>query len=354
MSINKNDIDRIRNQACDWLAIMNSDNTSGDEVARFDAWLKDDRQHQKIYDEMVLIWSDLENLKNLIEKEDYQIENNLTVWQYLTTLGKNFGTACKISKPVQFSLVGSFILVIILSGSYFSTLSNTHIISGEYATYTAEIKDISLPDGSTVTLGGLSAIEVHYQTSERRVELVSGEAFFSVTQDPGRPFIVATTDAEIRVVGTQFDVRRSSDGVRIAVLVGRVEVTQTQVKDIDGVKTLIKVTQVLTANQKISARKDDNEFAKPQFIERELPGAWRNGRLIYEKAKLSEVISDADRYYIGNIIIDTEDLKELLVSASFRTNQIQEMMDTLSAVLPVSVKKLSNGDFVLRRRDNRG
>ena len=81
---------------------------------------------------------------------------------------------------------------------------------------------------------------------------------------------------------------------------------------------------------------------------------WRKGRLIYENASLSEVISDADRYFPGNIILDTEDLHDLPVTAAFRTDQIQEMMDTISIVLPVTARTLSNGDIVIRRDNDRG
>lgn len=350
MSMKEANTEKIDKQACTWLSIMNSDRKTDAELAEWRAWLEMDPQHQTAYDQVNLLWSDLEGLQNIFAPEDYQVNDTLTLWQRLSLLGQSAKTICIQYRPIQFGFAASLLLVVYMLWPYFISPAYNDDFNGEYATHTAELRNINLLDGSTVTLGALSAIEVKYSDTERRVELVSGDAFFSVVKYPGRPFIVATTNADIRVVGTKFDVRRSSDGVRISVLEGRVEVIQIRARQIDGVRAPETITQVLTANQQLYAGNDINQ-AKPQVIETALPGAWRDGRLIYEKAKLSVVISDADRYYDGNIIIDTIDLKDLPVSAAFRTDQINEMMDTLSAVLPISVTRLSNGDIILRRRE---
>ncbi len=343
--------EQIDKQACKWLSIMNSDQKSDAEVADFHTWLEADPHHQMAHDHVNVIWTDLEDLQGAIEPEDYRVSDESMPWQKTGLQGFLSKTMDIRYKPFQFAVVSSMLLAIYLLWPGFERPVYNNDSNGEYATQTAELRNIELPDGSTVTLGALSAIEVKYRDSERRIELVSGDAFFSVASNPNRPFIVSTTNAFVRAVGTMFDVRRSNEGVRISVLEGLVEVTQFQAKQIDGVKVPEEVTQVLLANQKIYARSDGDQ-TKPQTIETDLPGAWREGRLIYEKANLSVVISDADRYYGGNIIIDTIDLKDLPVSAAFRTDQINEMMDTLSAVLPISVKRLSNGDIILRRSEH--
>lgn len=343
--------EQIDKQACKWLSIMNSDQNNDAEVAGFHSWLEADPQHQLAYDQVNVLWDGIEGLQDEFEPKDYHVSDELTFWQK-TGLQDIFSKTMDVQyKPLQFAVVGSLMLAIYLFWPNVESSIYNNDINGEYATQTAELKSIELPDGSTVTLGALSAIEVKYRDSERRIELVSGDAFFSVASNPDRPFVVATTNADVRAVGTMFDVRRSNEGVRISVLEGLVEVTQFQAKQIDGVKVAENVTQVLMANQKLCTRNDGDQTI-PQTIETDVPGAWREGRLIYEKAKLSVVISDADRYYGGNIIIDTADLKSLPVSAAFRTDQINEMMETLSAVLPISVKRLSNGDIILRRRED--
>jgi transmembrane sensor len=71
-----------------------------------------------------------------------------------------------------------------------------------YATDVGEQRQISLADGSTVQLNTASALGVDLETSERRVVLRHGEAFFSVAKDSSRPFTVRAGASPIVVLGT--------------------------------------------------------------------------------------------------------------------------------------------------------
>jgi len=345
---------RIEQQACKWLATMNSDNRSDAEVCQFREWLAADLRHPIVYDELKTIWSELVYLRGTIEPESYRHPAFFSLPQTLTALLGKPDPLCRTRRPLLTAILASLLLIAIFAGIIFNPFTGVVPeldLNDEYATQIAEISALDLPDGTTVTLGAASAIEVDYGENERRIDLVSGEAFFSVVSDTSRPFIVTTADTEIRVVGTQFDVRRSAEGVRIAVLEGTVEVLHKRKQFNSDPEKPPVVRQILTSRQQLSTSGNAGAEGKPRQIVEALPGAWRNGRLIYEQATLSEVISDADRYYSGNILIDTDDLRTLTVSAAFRTSQIEEMMKALSSMLPVSVKKLSNGDIVLRRKE---
>jgi transmembrane sensor len=338
-------IEFIEKQCYEWLSIMNSDCKTPEEVNQFEIWLAADEQHQQVYQEVNSLWSELPALQGEIDPASYQSIGKTGFWEKLSL------ALAAATRPIQPAVGALSLLVALFVGLYMADPLSLIKKDDDYSTQTAEIRDIELVDNSIVTLGASSAIEVEFTESERRVELLSGEAFFSVEKDEARPFVVKVADAEIRVVGTKFDVRRSQEGVRVSVLEGIVEVIQTREEIINGVLTPVRTTKIVTAEEKIRAT-PDGELTEIQPIIRERLGAWRKGRLIYEDAKLSEVISDADRYFSGNIIIDTDDLRGLPVSAAFRTDQIQEMMKTLSMVLPVSIKTLSNGDIVIRRREN--
>ena len=73
-------------------------------------------------------------------------------------------------------------------------------------TATGESRTVTLADGSQVNLSGGSAIGVDITSEERRVRLLSGEAFFDVAHDAARPFTVEAGEARIVVLGTAFDV----------------------------------------------------------------------------------------------------------------------------------------------------
>jgi transmembrane sensor len=79
-----------------------------------------------------------------------------------------------------------------------------------------------LPDGSLVELNGSAEIAVKFEPGFRRVELLRGEALFSVAKNSSRPFIVRAGGVEVRAVGTAFNVRLENTGVEVLVTEGTV------------------------------------------------------------------------------------------------------------------------------------
>lgn len=306
---------------------MNSDGRTPGETARFQAWLRADPRHEDVYDRVRGVWGDLAALQDPAAAAE-------AAWAVPKRPARRRWLAAAAALCIA-TAAG-------LAAAYLTTATGPASGNGEVATQTAEIRDVTLPDGSIVTVGAQSAIEVHYTRGERRVDLMAGEAFFNVAKDPSRPFIVSTASAEIRVTGTQFDVRRADTALEVAVLRGRVEVRSRQGESAGR-------HRLLTSNQKIRII-PNTALPEPRELGHATPGAWRQGRLVYEDTRLSEVIADADRYYDGNILIDSQGLGDLMVSAAFRADQIDQMMQTLAAALPISVKKLSNGDILLRRK----
>lgn len=326
----KKSLTRIEKQAGEWLAVMRSDCKTAGEVEQFRTWLEADARHQAAYDEVYAHWLELSGLQGMIDPASYQEQG-------VPRAGQRFA-ALALTRPALAAAAGLLLTVAFL---FALTTRPPAPEAGDYTTSTAEIKEVQLPDASQATLGALSAMEVAYSATERRVALIAGEVFFAVEPDAARPFVVVVADAEIRALGTKFEVRRSRAGVRVSVLEGKVEVMQTR----------LSAKRVLAAQERVRVE-PSGRLSEIQPVRQSRPGLWRQGRLVYENATLSEVMSDADRYYAGNIIIDAEDLRTLPVSAAFRTDQIQEMMDALSLSLPISVRQLSNGDLVIRHWDN--
>src|SRR5262249_53251968 len=93
-----------------------------------------------------------------------------------------------------------------------------------YSTDIGEQRTIALKDGSRVELNARSKIKVLYSKERRSIELIEGQALFSVAKDPTRPFVVSSGNARVRAVGTQFDLYRKPVGTVVTVVEGRVAV----------------------------------------------------------------------------------------------------------------------------------
>ena len=98
-------------------------------------------------------------------------------------------------------------------------------VFSEISTVSGQKKNITLPDGTKVILNSSSSISFEKEflkSNERRITL-KGEAYFDVTKNKSKPFIVNTNGVETKVLGTSFNVRLDSNKVYIALVEGRVE-----------------------------------------------------------------------------------------------------------------------------------
>ena len=103
-------------------------------------------------------------------------------------------------------------------------LTNLH--RTEFATEPGERRELTLPDGSLAELAPNTDIVLRFRQHERLIELERGEATFHVTKNPNRPFLVRAAQTRILAVGTVFNVERDARAVSVAVIEGRVAVSQ--------------------------------------------------------------------------------------------------------------------------------
>ncbi|AMX01288.1 FecR family protein [Microbulbifer thermotolerans] len=211
-----------------------------------------------------------------------------------------------------------------------------------YHTEIAQTRILSLADGSQVTLGADSQIEVTFSEQRRDVALLKGQAFFSVAADKARPFYVKADTATIRVVGTRFDVHRAAGGVKVSVEEGTVDVTPgahtSQAVDNNSTVRLLAGQQIAISTQ------GDGSV---QQIPADTLASWRNGKLIYRDARLAEVVADANRYREGKIILGAPHLADLRVTTAFSVDQVETMIDMLEESLPVNVYREADNRIVI-------
>lgn len=94
-----------------------------------------------------------------------------------------------------------------------------------YSTKPGEVRELTLADGSHVTLNGGSRLETRLTGYRRNVALKSGEAYFDVAHDASRPFYVGLAGGKVRVLGTEFNLSYLPNGVELDVYEGKVRLT---------------------------------------------------------------------------------------------------------------------------------
>jgi ferric-dicitrate binding protein FerR (iron transport regulator) len=201
-----------------------------------------------------------------------------------------------------------------------SLRSGAQLAQLEYTTSIGERKTITLADGSTVELAPASRLRVadRFQRSERTVTL-EGEAFFQVTRDSARPFIVRSAVAETRVLGTSFDVSAyAGSSAQVAVASGRVRVQGIQARD----------SAVLDAGQ-VAEVQQSGEVEVRAVDVADLT-AWREGRLVFRDMSFAEVGAVLERWYGIEVVIADSTLATTHVTAFFQQQPLEDVLQALA------------------------
>ncbi|WP_439629246.1 FecR family protein [Shinella sp.] len=180
-------------------------------------------------------------------------------------------------------------------------------LRADHATATGEIRRIALDDGSVVTLGPASAIDVDYAVAARIIRLLAGMAYFEVAADPGRPFSVVSDAVSATALGTAYDVSNDAGIVSVSVDHGRVAARMA-----DG-----SVAEELAAGDWIVFDPDRHGIASRGTRDATQIAAWRSGMIVAERETVSALVARVSRWLPGKVVVADPYLGSRLVSGVF-------------------------------------
>jgi len=172
-----------------------------------------------------------------------------------------------------------------------------------------DVRRVSLPKGSAITLNTDTVVRQAFVEDERRIDLLRGEALFDVAHDPARPFRVFADDVRVEAIGTSFTVRRHENGdVEVVVREGLVDVRR--VGSSQGVQLAAATTSRVSGDGPIRP-----QALTPDAVDKSL--AWREGRLDLTGLTLAEAATEFARYSDYQIAFETTDIGRLEVSGVY-------------------------------------
>lgn len=169
---------------------------------------------------------------------------------------------------------------------------------------------VTLPDGTTVLLNGgatLSYASSEYGKKERRVVL-DGEAYFDVKRNEDVPFIVSSGVAQVRVLGTRFnvDAYQSDDYVKVTLESGKVSMKVADEKE----------ECVLLPNQQAVYDKKTHKLSRRTVKASEVI-AWGNDEMYFNDTPLEEIAKKLERRFNVRIVISSEQLRQVRFNGAF-------------------------------------
>lgn len=303
--------DDIDEQAVAWFIRLRADNVTSEEKTSFLRWLNQADAHRDAFNEISKLWGDTDLL------------------QALGDTARKHNIAPDKTTTAHFKLPLAIAACLILALSFRNELGI--LTQGDYSTGVGERKTVYFDDGSTAMLNTDSAIAVNMDGSQRRVELLKGEAYFEVKPNPGRPFVVQAAHSTTRVLGTRFFVHEQSDGDEVKVMSGRVEVAD---------RRTLKQPVILHDREAVSI--DAAGLGETRLLNSELATSWVDGFLVFENAPLESVIGQIRRYRTGLVVYRDSSLRELKINGRINLRESDDMLKVLGRNLSLKMTYLTD------------
>ncbi len=210
-----------------------------------------------------------------------------------------------------------------------------------------------LGDGTVVELNGDAKLTVAFSPAERRVQLERGEAHFTVTQNPARPFVVTARGMEVRAVGTAFNVRLDAAAVEVLVTEGRVRVDETPAAAPTDPVARAPLVPLLEAGQRavvsLEAQPAGPRIATLTAGEIERVLAWQHRMLEFTAAPLAEIVAEFNRRNRVQLVVLDPELAAVRLSASFRSDNIDGFVRLVEVGFGARSERRGDTELILRR-----
>lgn len=317
-----------------------SGNLNETEKVRLEELIKDS-ENRKQFEVIQHIWNKTnpERVFELPDINDSWIELNNRIVE-----AEKFSSETKIkhSSVIKTKLKPAFALLIFLIIAAVSFFLLYHKHEPELKAFTTgnkEYKNITLPDGSSVTLNSGSSIQFYegFEDNIRNVKL-TGEAFFSVVKD-SRPFVVLTDNAKTTVLGTEFNVYSRFDKTRVYVKEGRVILSQ-----INNNKKSVKLTE-----GELSTIKENRKPTNPEITDPDYAIGWMENKLVFNHTRLKEVVSELERFYNVPVKIENEKLEDHTITGSFEDLEIQNVLEMICLTLNLDLVNQNKGYLIKQK-----
>ena len=379
----------INQEACEWIAKMHDVDLSVEQAEKLRQWMAQSPAHKQELKRMAQRWDELNVLTELavplipdampVDKNQRSPAAALGFFETLASAIRSSlsavpgmreaGAADRLSRG---SLLGSAAVLMLVVGLVFTLPGNPIVNTQTYSTAIGEQRRIVLPDNSEVQLNTNSIVVVTYTASERGIHLQQGEAHFTVSHNPQKPFRVRAGNGIVRAVGTAFSVRLYASSVDVIVTEGRVALNKVSTLAPALPSTVPFSEAEKTFSEPLSGRAElTQNDAEPAYLDagqaaifdtathsveliegldtdelkRKL--LWRNGLIRFAGAPLEEVVAEISRYTALNIVIREAELKTLRIGGLFKVGETQKMFDVLETGFGVYAHQVDGNTIYL-------
>lgn len=295
------------------------------ESRKAELWINASEANAKYYAGFKLIWQESERIASVSNPDEdgawLRLQKRID-----TTAGQPVPQIKTASKFTWLKIAASLLLLTAIGYYAYNQYYSTQIASNN----TVAALTQNLSDGSSVTLNNGSKLIYpnHFSGNQRLVQL-SGEAFFKITHDKTKPFIIKINTVTVSVVGTSFNVKNIKGNTEVIVETGIVKVNA------NGRQVLLHPGQKVVADKQ-----------SPDLVVQQTRGSLYNyyitNALICDQTPLHELVDKLNQVYGSQIIIANIRLNNLPITTTFKGQTLPEVLNIIAETFKIKVENKGN------------
>ena len=308
-----------------------ADEATPPEQNLVDEWVSSSEANRHYFQHFQLIWNESQKLAAV------RVVDENKAWQRFQRRVKKTESASGKMRAFGWWRIAASILIVAGAAWFTSTLLEKGSADPEMLSIASvsEVKRDTLPDGSVAVLNRHSELSypAWFKGKTRKVKL-RGEAFFKVTPNKEKPFIIDVNNVQVKVVGTSFNIRSVNGLTEVIVETGIVQVTNG--------KEVIE----LKAGERVSLEAIDTT-SKKEASDDKLYNYYVSRTFVCDNTPLWKLVEKLNEAYGVNIRIAREELRKLPLSVTFADESLDVILDIISETLMIKVTK-SDNEIVLQ------
>jgi len=299
-----------------------------EEELRLKNWLQEDRGNRQVFEHIVADWQLNAQDLHLLQKKIYQkiisspVKDRLN--QKTISSGNYWQTWLKVAAVLLIAITAG---LVIFETKQTEQQPEVQVVTQiEKQALPGQKLSLTLPDGTEVKLNSGSRLVSPQQfTGASRKVFLEGEAFFDVTEDPSRPFLVETESFQVKVLGTSFNIRsyQQEENSTVAVVSGKVMVSNSPANQVAN-------EEVLTPDQMLVYSSKNSNWVKKNGFNQDLVLGWRDQKLIFQEDRINSILQTLARWYGVEFQLDTHLDTQREYTAKFNNPTLKEVMESLS------------------------
>lgn len=294
-------------------------------------WLTEHPQHHDTYVKAIALVRQL----SLQAKPEEVLEE---LEKFRTSVSQTRKPVIQLNRRRYFLQIAAAFLLLITTFGLWKMFGQKDIELLIHKTTFGETKELTLSDGSTVHLNANSQLrfpKAFTNTNQREIWL-DGEAFFEVSHQNGKPFLVHTTQGDVQVLGTSFNVSQRQHDFEVTLVTGKVRLELSN-------NTKINLQPGEQAN--ISKQNVDIQTIDTQAV-----AAWRNNQMNFKNVSIQRIITQIENDFGWSIQVKNKALLKRKINAQIPENNPSLLFEALTAIYDLKIEKITEGKYLIKKQ----